>query len=272
MSYRSSCIFSFFVGCFVVFGCRSDNPAVVKTSSGKNVLKASAPIGGWVPPAPVAPGTYQEGLGFVTLDKSTAYTVHAVAADRASLYALFPDDAKYRAVNASYVWYWGDGGSSVGPQADHVYQRAGRYFVQCMMDVGFRGGSVSRVTAGCMAEVVPLRSAPVLSVTPPGSLKGTSGSEPEVVDISVTNTGGQEAICRPKLVVKSGTIDDISWMSISPVEAIVPNNGVPVVFHMNVDWPHASSVGDAEIGINCECDIYSRGWYLKFVSGVVLPG
>ena len=157
-------VFSFVMVSFVAFGCKNETSPVKATN--QTGLRASGPIGSWVPPVPSSPVTYLGGLGFVTADKSVAYSVHAVAADRASLYALFPDDAKYRAINASYVWYWGDGSSSTGPQADHVYQRSGSYAVKCVMDVGFRGGSVARVTASCMAEIVPLRPVPIVSVSP----------------------------------------------------------------------------------------------------------
>lgn len=261
----------------LVFACNKTNSLTVDSQSRTPNEEQTEPemqlfgVGVYQPPVATVPATYNQSLGSIVIDKVTPYTVHAIAADRTSLYNLYPSEAKFYALNASQTWYWGDGTSDTGPQHSHVYPRADTYDVTCIMDVGFRGGAIGRITCECKITVLDPKPMPVIEISGPNQLTGSPTSPIEMVNVIATNTGGQSAVVRPKIVKVGGTIDDLGWISISPAETIILPNGIPQSFDVTLNWPQANP-GDLQVNILCDWDVITSGVYLKFIeSQTIMP-
>lgn len=252
-------------------------PAVAPKPVVRNMATALAPptstkseIPAYVPPDPTPPNTYLQQLATMIQDKDAAYTLHAIACDRAALYTMFTDEAKFYIINATHTWFWGDGTSSYGSEQTHVYARGGLYTVGLNIDIGFRGGSTCKITAEAAIEIAEPKTAPVFTFSDPQSMTGDAGGPAVSAPITVTNTGGRTAVVRPVVVKDSGTIEDISWITITPADAVVVNNGVPVVFTLTYDWSKATP-GSLAIHIHYDYDTLTSGWHVIYKNSTVIP-
>lgn len=137
------------------------------------------------------------------------------------------------------------------------------------MDVGFRGGAIARIEAQCNITIDAPKYPPIITISNPGPISGTVGQPTQIIDFSVTNNGGQFAICRP--YAESTEELDLSWISFSPKEAVVVNNNLPVNFVLTLDWANAPE-GNFQISIHSSYSIFSRDWFLVYSSGqIILP-
>lgn len=218
------------------------------------------------PPLPNPPPTHENALGVINLDAQTAYTVHALAADRVTLYEMFPPEAKFYAINMETRWFWGDGSSTVGSAVSHTYRRAGDYSCRLVQDIGFRGGAVIRVESTCEITVPETTEMPLVHYPAISSLTGISGDPIETINLPVTNTGGREVLVSPKLILTGGTMDNLDWVSISPEQSVIPNNGQPVNFSAIFDWANAPR-GQADITIDWDEWLVTRGWNVVYSTG-----
>lgn len=245
----------------IVGGCvtlHQSDEGILKTNS---VEKSS--LEPYIPPDPVAPATYHESLGFVTLDKSDAYTVHALAADRDTLYDMFPPEARFYALNVTQLWFWGDGSSDTGASFTHVYPGAGTYSLTVYHDVNFRGGQTKRITSQVVLNIPEPLEPAILSVTPPPDIVGNPTMDPASHPMSITNAGGRMVHVEPFVEKLEGTIDDLSWISFDPPSFVVQNDGEPVSFNMILDWPNAPE-GTIKVSIHLKQSVYTQGWHIPW--------
>jgi len=176
-----------FVGC--VLNQTNDETTSMKSSSVENPVVKSA-LEPYIPPDPVAPGTFKESLGFATLDNHGPYTGHGVAADRNTLYQMFPAEARFYILNVTQIWFWGDGTSDIGGSLTHVYPRAGEYILTVYHDVNFRGGITKRITSRVTVIIPEPLDDFILTISQMPDMSGNPGMPPAVHEMTVINAGG----------------------------------------------------------------------------------
>lgn len=223
----------------------------------------------YVPPLPGPPPTYNQCLILMHMDKNIPLLVHGVCSDRQTIYSMFEAQAKFYALNIVTTWFWGDGSSSTGGNASHTYSQPGTYTVTIFIDVSFRGGSTCRIENSGDIIVETTGSDPVITISDLPDFAGTPGSPVQTVEITTTNTGGRDAILSPRIVVDGGTLTDFSWINFTPKKSVVKNDGLPVVFSMVLDWPHATIPGTATIRVNFVQDVLISAWWIKCTGATV---
>ena len=232
----------------------------------------------YVPPMPTLPNTPKNSLGQIIQDTVTPYTVAAKVDDGKLLHSLFPPEATFYIQNVDTTFLWGDGTSTAHtPYATHTYSRAGDYTVVCQMEISFRGGSLARINCESPISVTEPSSVPIINISTNsiGPFDGAPDKAEEVVTFTACNTGGRDVLLRP--FVRAGIVgsSDLSWITITPKEYIVPNDNVPVPFTIRLKWSNCPIVELAEnstMKIGFTLDILTDGWYLPYTSASVVPG
>lgn len=238
-------MFSFIIIALIVF--------LLSTNAKNRILNAQTE---YVPPAPTSPASYEQTLAFLRQDKSNDLSVHGIAIDRRTLFEMFPMEARQHILNVNQNWYWGDGSSSSGASPDHSYAIKGKYDVQMLSDISFRGGATVRIKSKTTINIdEPSMPDSITVDSPPFP---TSGAELQSIPIILTNTGGRAVSIRPIVVATES-----GWVSISPIEKILlPNSECPATFYLSLDW--TKNPTDKTYTVEWEKTTIVGAWCLKY--------
>jgi hypothetical protein len=219
------------------------------------------------PALPNQPITYEQSLGYICLDKQVPYTVHAQVVDRNTIYDMFVPQTKFYALNAMQLWFWGDGTSSRGGAFSHTYPKEGKYEVSVFIDVAFRGGAIVRITCTGSIEIPAAQGHPIVAISPVPLISGTTNDTPQSIPIAFSNSGGREAYITPFCQDQNGA--EPSWVSFVPKNAFVLNDGNPVNFSLNINWPDAP-VEESSLDIKYSVDLFTKAWTIKYANAQIL--
>jgi len=218
------------------------------------------------PPEPNAPTTYMQSLGQVHRDKDAGYTVHAIAADRRTFYDMFPVIARQYALSVDQLWFWGDGSSSQGATADHIYRDPGKYEVTLRTTVGFRGGNTKVITAQAIIELDNWSGPYVFNKTTtlPTEPIDVSDQNPLTFAAEVWNTGSSEVVIIPHAIIDSNPSLDSTWVAFDPPVQLLLPDSVHANFSITID-PNGVEPGAYTISLDWEQFALVPGWYMTYV-------